>query len=284
MNGPKQINGVALIEVNGKQYALDRKNQRFLTEEQTKNFIEQLNKKNNPQPKQPQTQQQTQQPKQPLEITITTNKNSQKEAQIKIPKELLGIAKPMGKIKVNDILYPVIIIERPNNGKSNYSVLLPNGQETNFGVNSFNNAESNLSLKILEFLFSPKNKPELQQTFENAINNLNQQGTLQAQQEEGNIGQATQQSVATSSESQTISDDDLLDIMNVNITNVPMPNQQPPQQSQIQGQSNITVDDSSQNIDLSYDANIELLRLLAVSRETWNSMDSETKKSMLGCQ
>ena len=72
------------------------------------------------------------------------------------------MAKPMGKIKVNDILYPVIIVERPNNGKSNYSVLLPNGQETNFGVNSFNNAEPNLGLKILEFLFSPDNKPELQ--------------------------------------------------------------------------------------------------------------------------
>ena len=284
MNGPKQINGVALVEINGKQYALDRKNQRFLTEEQTKNFIEQLNKKNNPQPKQPQTQQQTQQPKQPLEITITTNKNGQKEAQVKIPKELLGMAKPMGKIKVNDILYPVIILEKPNNGKSNYSVLLPNGQETNFGVNSFNNAKPNLSLKILEFLFSPENKPELQQTFENAINNLNQQGTLQTQQEVGNTRQAPQQSVVTSAESQTISDDDLLNIMNINVTNVPMPNQQPPQQGQIQGQSNITVDDSSQNIDLSYDANIELLKLLAISRETWDSMTSETKKSMLGCQ
>ena len=284
MNGPKQINGVALVEINGKQYALDRKNQRFLTEEQTKNFIEQLNKKNNPQPKQPQTPQQTQQPKQPLEITITTNKNGQKEAQVKIPKELLGIAKPRGKIKVNDVLYPVIIIEKPNNGKSNYSVLLPNGQETNFGVNSFNNTEPNLSLKILEFLFSPENKPELQQTFENAVNNLNQQGTLQAQQEVGNTEQATQQPVAISPESQTISDDDLLDIMNVSVTNIPMPNQQPPQQGQIQGQSNITVGNSSQNIDLSYDANIELLKLLAISRETWNSMSPEAKKSMLGCQ
>ena len=194
------------------------------------------------------------------------------------------MAKPRGKIKVNDILYPVIIIERPNNGKSNYSVLLPNGQETNFGVNSFNNAESNLSLKILELLFSPENKPELQQTFENAINNLNQQGTLQAQQEEGNIGQATQQPVTISPKSQNISDDYLLDIMNVSVTNIPMPNQQPPQQGQIQNQSNITVDDSSQNIDLSYDANIELLKLLAISRETWDSMTSETKKSMLGCQ
>lgn len=284
MNGPKQINGVALVEINSKQYALDRKNQKFLTEEQTKNFIEQLNKKNNPQPKQPQTQQQTQQPKQPLEITITANKNGQKEAQIKIPKELLGMAKPMGKIKVNDILYPVIIIEKPNNGKSNYSVLLPNGQETNFGVNSFNNAESNLSLKILEFLFSPENKSELQQTFENAINNLNQQGTLQTQQEVGNIEQATQQPVATSPESQTIADDDLLNIMNINVTNVPMPNQQPLQQGQIQGQSNITVDDSSQNIDLSYDANIKLLQMLPISRETWNSMAPEAKKAQLGCQ
>ena len=72
--------------------------------------------------------------------------------------------------------------------------------------------------------------------------------------------------------------------MNVNVSDIPMPNQQPPQQSQIQGQSNITGGDNSQNMDLSYDANIELLRLLAVSRETWNSMDSETKKSMLGCQ
>ena len=72
--------------------------------------------------------------------------------------------------------------------------------------------------------------------------------------------------------------------MNVSVTNIPMPNQQPPQQAQVQNQSNVTVDDDSQNIDLSYDANIELLRLLAVSRETWNSMDSETKKSMLGCQ
>ena len=154
MNGPKQIGGIALIEVNGKQYALDRKNQRFLTEEQTKDFIEQLNKKNNPQPPQP-----PQQPKQSLDITITTNKKDQKEAQIKILIELLGMAKPMGKIKVNDILYPVIIVERPNNGKSNYSVLLPNGQETNFGVNSFNNAEPNLGLQILEFLFSPDNMP-----------------------------------------------------------------------------------------------------------------------------
>ena len=284
MNGPKQIGGIALIEVNGKQYALDRKNQKFLTEEQTKDFIEQLNKKNNPQPKQPQTQQQTQQPKQSLDITITTNKKGQKEAQVKIPKELLGMAKPMGKIKVNDILYPVIIVERPNNGKSNYSVLLPNGQETNFGVNSFNNAEPNLGLKILEFLFSPDNMPELQQAFETAVNSLNQQGTSQNQQKQGNTGQASQQPVTASSESQTISDDDLLDIMNVSVTNIPMPNQQPPQQTQVQNQSNVTVDDSSQNIDLSYDANIELLRLLAVSRETWNSMDSETKKSMLGCQ
>ena len=72
--------------------------------------------------------------------------------------------------------------------------------------------------------------------------------------------------------------------MNVSVTNIPMPNQQPPQQGQIQGQSDITVDDGSQNIDLSYDANIELLKMLAVSRETWNSIDSETKKSMLGCQ
>lgn len=282
MNGPKQINGVALIEVNGKQYALDRKNQRFLTEEQTKDFIEQLNKKNNPQLKQPQTSQPPQQPKQPL-IAITTNQKGQKEAYIEIPKELLGMAKPMGKIKVNDILYPVIIVERPNNGKSSYSVLLPNGQETNFGVNSFNNTEPNLGLKILEFLFSPDNKPELQQAFENAVNSLNQQDTSQDQKGEGNIGQTPQQPV-TAPESQTILDNDLLDIMNVSVTNVPMPNQQPSQQGQIQNQSNITVDDGSQNIDLSYDANIELLRLLAVSRETWNSMDSETKKSMLGCQ
>ena len=278
MNGPKQINGVALIEVNGKQYALDRRNQKFLTEEQTKDFIEQLNKKNNPQPPQP-----PQQPKQVLDITITTNKNGQKEAYIEIPKELLGIARPLGKIKVNNILYPVFIVERPNNGKSSYSVLLPNGQETNFGVNSFNNVEPNLGLKILEFLFSPDNMPELQQTFETAVNSLNQQGTSQNQQEDGNIGQTPQQLVTTP-ESQAISDDELLDIMNVSVTNVPMPNQQPPQQSQIQGQSDITVDDGSQNIDLSYDANIELLRLLAVSRETWNSMDSKAKKSMLGCQ
>ena len=284
MNSPKQINGVVLIEVNGKQYALDRKNQRFLTEEQTKDFIEQLNKKNNPQPKQPQTPQQTQQPKQSLDITITTNKKGQKEAQVKIPKELLGMAKPMGKIKVNDILYPVIIVERPNNGKSSYSVLLPNGQETNFGVNSFNNAEPNLGLKILEFLFSPDNKPELQQAFETAVNSLNQQGTSQDQNREDNIKQTPQYPVTESPQSQTISDDELLDIMNVSVTNIPMPNQQPPQQAQVQNQSNVTVDDDSQNIDLSYDANIELLRLLAVSRETWNSMDSETKKSMLGCQ
>ena len=284
MNGPKQINGVALIEVNGKQYALDRKNQKFLTEEQTKDFIEQLNKKNNPQPpKQPQPPQPPQQSKQVLDITIITNKNGQKEAQVKIPKELLGMAKPMGKIKVNDILYPVIIVERPNNGKSSYSVLLPNGQETNFGVNSFNNAEPNLGLKILEFLFSPDNMPELQQAFETAVNSLNQQGTSQDQNGEDNIGQTSQQPV-TAQESQIISNDDLLDIMNVSVTNIPMPNQQPPQQAQVQNQSNVTVDDDSQNIDLSYDANIELLRLLAVSRETWNSMDSETKKSMLGCQ
>ena len=284
MNGPKQIGGIALIEVNGKQYALDRKNQKFLTEEQTKDFIEQLNKKNNPQPKQPQTPQQTQQPKQSLDITITTNKKGQKEAQVKIPKELLGMAKPLGKIKVNNILYPVIIVERPNNSKSSYSVLLPNGQETNFGVNSFNNAEPNLGLKILEFLFSPDNMPELQQAFETAVNNLNQQGTSQDQQEGGNTGQASQQPVATSPESQTISDNDLLDIMNVSVTNIPMPNQQPPQQGQIQNQSNITVDDGSQNIDLSYDANIELLKLIPISRETWNSMSPEAKKSMLGCQ
>ena len=219
-----------------------------------------------------------------MNVTITTNKKGQKEAQVKIPKELLGMAKPMGKIKVNDILYPVIIVERPNNGKSNYSVLLPNGQETNFGVNGFNNAEPNLSLKILQFLFSPENKSELQQTFENAINNLNQQDTSQAQQEVGNTGQSSQQPVVTSPESQTMLDNDLLDIMNVNVTNIPMPNQQPPQQSQIQGQSNITVGDNSQNIDLSYDANIELLKLLAVSRETWDSMTPETKKSILGCQ
>ena len=118
----------------------------------------------------------------------------------------------------------------------------------------------------------------------NTINNLNQQNASQDQSEEDNTGQAPQQPVAISPESQTISDDELLDIMNVSVTNIPMPNQQPPQQDQMQSQSNITVDDDSQNIDLSYDANIELLRLLAVSRETWNSMDSETKKSMLGCQ
>ena len=283
-NGPNQINGLLLIERNGKQYVLDRNNQRFLNKEQTEAFIKQLNEKNNPQPKQLQPQQQTQQPKQSLERTITTNKNSQREAYIEIPKELLGIAKPMGKIKVNDILYPVIIVEKPNNGKSNYSVLLPNGQETNFGVNGFNNAEPNLSLKILQFLFSPENKSELQQTFENAINNLNQQDTSQAQQEVNNTEQASQQPVVTSPESQTMLDNDLLDIMNVNVTNIPMPNQQPPQQSQTQSQSNITVGDNSQNIDLSYDANIELLKLLAVSRETWNSMTPETKKSILGCQ
>ena len=72
--------------------------------------------------------------------------------------------------------------------------------------------------------------------------------------------------------------------MNVSVTNIPMPNQQPPQQGQIQNQSNITVDDGSQNIDLSYDANIELLKLIPISRETWNSMSPEAKKSMLGCQ
>ena len=189
----------------------------------------------------------------------------------------------MGKIKVNDILYPVIIVERPNNGKSNYSILLPNGQETNFGVNSFNNAEPNLGLKILEFLFSPDNKPELQQAFETAVNSLNQQGTSQDQQEEGNTGQAPQQPVTTP-ESQIISDDELLDIMNVSVTNIPMPNQQPPQQTQVQNQSNITVDDGSQNIDLSYDANIKLLQMLPISRETWNSMTPEAKKAQLGCQ
>ena len=103
MNGPKQINGVALIEVNGKQYALDRKNQKFLTEEQTKDFIEQLNKKNNPQPKQPQqqTQQQTQQPKSSLEITITTNKNGQKEAQFKLPQELLKLVVYRGRVQID---------------------------------------------------------------------------------------------------------------------------------------------------------------------------------------
>ena len=72
--------------------------------------------------------------------------------------------------------------------------------------------------------------------------------------------------------------------MNVSVANIPMPNQQPPQQGQIQGQSNITVGDDSQNIDLSYDANIELLKMLAVSRETWNSMTPEAKKAQLGCQ
>ena len=405
MNGPKQIGGIALIEVNGKQYALDRKNQRFLTEEQTKNFIEQLNKKNNPpinkelreSEKKVRTFRESfkevgleknefsgtieasggtslshvqaeivrkkarsvfenpnatiqqlhdaivsqahkieatvnllstlykaldkikegkmsvdeamallemhmniddathknlinnldkfqQETVHQTKVAITTNIKGQKEAYIEIPKELLGIAKPMGKIKVNDILYPVIIVERPNNGKSSYSVLLPNGQETNFGVNSFNNAEPNLGLKILEFLFSPDNMPELQQAFETAVNSLNQQGTSQDQSEEDNIGQTPQQPVATSPESQTISDDDLLDIMNVSVTNIPMPNQQPPQQGQIQNQSNITVDDGSQNIDLSYDANIELLKLKPISRETWNSMSPEAKKSMLGCQ
>lgn len=283
-NGPNQINGLLLIERNGKQYVLDRNNQRFLNKEQTEAFIKQLNEKNNPQPKQLQPQQQTQQLKQSLEMTITTNKNGQKEAQVKIPKELLSMAKPMGKIKINDILYPVIIVEKSNNGKSNYSVLLPNGQETNFGVNGFNNAEPNLSLKILQFLFSTENKSELQQTFENAINNLNQQDISQAQYEVGNTGQSSQQPVVTSPESQTMLDNDLLDIMNVNVINIPMPNQQPPQQSQIQGQNNITVGDNSQNIDLSYDANIELLKLLAVSRETWDSMTPETKKSILGCQ
>lgn len=282
-NGPNQINGLLLIERNGKQYVLDRNNQRFLNKEQTEAFIKQLNEKNNPQPKQLQPQQQTQQLKQSLEMTITTNKNGQKEAQIKIPKELLGMAKPMGKIKINDILYPVIIVEKSNNGKSNYSVLLPNGQETNFGVNGFNNAEPNLSLKILEFLFSPDNMPELQQAFETAVNSLNQQGTSQDQSGEDNIGQTPQQPV-TAPESQNISDDDLLDIMNVSVTNIPMPNQQPPQQTQVQSQSNITVGNNSQNIDLSYDANIELLKLLAVSRETWDSMTPETKKSILGCQ
>ena len=72
--------------------------------------------------------------------------------------------------------------------------------------------------------------------------------------------------------------------MNVSVTNIPMPNQQPSQQGQIQNQSNVTVDDDSQNIDLSYDANIKLLQMLPISRETWNSMSPEAKKSMLGCQ
>ena len=282
MNGPKQINGVALIEVNGKQYALDRKNQKFLTEEQTKDFIEQLNKKNNPQPpKQPQPPQPPQQSKQVLDITITTNKKGQKEAQFKLPQELLKLVVYKGRVQIDGIFYPVNIIERPNNGKSNYSVLLPNGQETNFGVDSFNNAKSNAYTGVVETVFHSTNISELEQAFRDA---LNQQGTSQDQKGEDNKGQAPQQPVTASPESQTISDDDLLDIMNVSVTNIPMPNQQPPQQGQIQGQSDITVDDGSQNIDLSYDANIELLRLLAVSRETWNSMDSETKKSMLGCQ
>lgn len=283
MNGPKQINGVALIEVNGKQYALDRKNQRFLTEEQTKDFIEQLNKKNNPQPKQPQqqTQQQTQQPKSPLEITITTNKNGQKEAQFKLPQELLKLVVYKGRVQIDGVFYPVNIIERPNNGKSNYSVLLPNGQETNFGVDSFNNAEPNTYTGVIKTVFHSTNKSELEQTFRDA---LNQQNTSQDQQEGGNTGQAPQQPVTASPESQTISNDDLLDIMNVSVTNIPMPNQQPPQQGQIQGQSNITVDDGSQNIDLSYDANIELLQMLPISRETWNSMSPEAKKAALGCQ
>ena len=70
--------------------------------------------------------------------------------------------------------------------------------------------------------------PELQQTFETAVNSLNQQGTSQDQQKGDNTGQAPQQSVTISPESQTISNDDLLDIMNVSVTNIPMPNQQPP--------------------------------------------------------
>ena len=282
MNGPKQIGGIALIEVNGKQYALDRKNQKFLTEEQTRDFIEQLNKKNNPQPKQPQqqTQQQTQQPKSSLEITITTNKNGQKEAQFKLPQELLKLVVYRGRVQIDGIFYPVNIIERPNNGKSNYSVLLPNGQETNFGVDSFNNAKSNAYTGVVETVFHSTNISELEQAFRDA---LNQQGASQDQKGESNIEQAPQQPV-TAQESQIISNDDLLDIMNVSVTNVPMPNQQPPQQAQVQNQSNVTVDDDSQNIDLSYDANIELLRLLAVSRETWNSMTPEAKKAQLGCQ
>ena len=280
-NGPNQINGLLLIERDGKQYVLDRNNQKFLNKEQTEAFIKQLNEKNNPQPKQQQSQQQTQQPNQSLEITITTNKNGQKEAQFKLSQELLKLVVYRGKVQIDGIFYPVNIIERPNNGKSNYSVLLPNGQETNFGVDSFNNAEPNTYTGVVETVFHSTNKSELEQAFRDA---LNQQGTSQDQKGEGNIEQAPQQPVVISPESQTISDDDLLDIMNVNVTNVPVPNQQPPQQTQVQNQSNINVDDSSQNIDLSYDANIELLKMLAVSRETWNSMDSETKKSMLSCQ
>ena len=40
----------------------------------------------------------------------------------------------------------------------------------------------------------------------------------------GNTGQSSQQSVVTSPESQTMLDNDLLDIMNVNVTNIPIPN------------------------------------------------------------
>ena len=268
MNGVNQINGVLLIERDGKKYALDRNRKIILNKDATDRFIEQLNKKNNPQIQQTQSQQQIL-PTQPnihqMNVTIETNKDGKKEANMPIPKELQGIAKKQGSLQIDDVQYPIIIIDRPNGEFHNYSILLPNGKETDFGVSGFTNAPKEVSpLSVLTFITSPQNVGEAIQTFKNNLT-LNQPIQTQSQQKQ----------------QQTIDLDAMANTLDTNVHNVPI-NNTPQTQPEVKSDSQPQIQ-GTQNIDLSYDSNIETLQLLLITREQWEDMSDDAKLSTLAC-
>lgn len=288
MDGPKQINGILLVERDGKQYALDRKNQRFLTYEQTQDFIKQLEEKNNP-PKQPQ---QSQQPVQPqstehqINVTIETNKDGKKEANMPIPKELQGIAKKQGSLQIDDVLYPIIIIDRPNGTLHNYKILLPNGKETDFGVQSFTNTDKSY-LTVLGTITHPQNIGEAIQAFKDSLiqqpTQPQQQGQQQDQQQQGQQQQQTPQQPQQQSQQPTQAIDSMLGILDINVHDVPIDNNQPQSQPEIKPESQPQTN-TNQNISLDYDDNIELLQqVLLISRETWEAMADDAKIAKLSC-
>lgn len=281
MNGPNQINGVLLIERDGKKYALDRNRKLLLNKDATDRFIEQLNKKNNP----PKQLQQPQQPIQPqatvhqINVTIETNKDGKKEAVIPIPKELQGIAKKQGALQIDDVLYPIIIIDRPNGTLHNYKILLPNGEETDFGVQSFANTDKSY-LTVLSTITHPQNIGEAIQAFKD---NLIQQPTQpqQQSQQQGQQQQQTPQQPQQQSQQPTQAIDSMLGILDINVHNVPIggePQGQPEIKPESQPQTN-----TNQKVSLDYDDNIELLQALLISRDAWEDMSDDAKRSILGC-
>ena len=151
-------------------------------------------------------------------------------------------------------------------------------------MNSLNNQAPNIGMALLMHITKPENVAEVQQVYKD---NLTPKPVVQPQdsQVQGNQTQAAQPQQAPETKpvetDNTITDNDLLDIMDVSVHDVPIDKQSQQKQDQIASESNIQ---SSPNVDLDYDNNIDLLQMLSISRETWESMSNESKLSTLGCQ